>query len=369
MHESSPRKLVEVPTGLYWQSRLFAATQNLWHGLGKLESKILADELINTRVDRPVYVTSLARAGTTIVTEMLAQHPQVTSLCYSDFPNMWTPYWRNWLLQRSRPLPPKSVERAHRDRIRVSNDSPEAVEEVLWRYFFPQQNETGADNVLNVSHRNPDFDEFYRNTILKLLLVRNAERYLAKGNYNISRIRYLLGLFPDAKFVVPVRHPVNHIASLVKQHRLFLEAHRQDQRVGRQLGFAGHWEFGPDRKFVHFGDAHLARQIGEAWDNGEDVKGWALYWAGTYEYLFSVAKETDSILIFNYETLCQQSESVIDRIIQHCQLDPDRFATVRADYAAGLTLPDYYQPSFNATELDTINQICAVVAGRLGYEL
>ena len=72
-------KTVTVPAGLHRQSRFFASTAGLWRRLGNLESSVLEDELEGVRIERPLYVTSLARAGTTIVTEMLERHPAVTS--------------------------------------------------------------------------------------------------------------------------------------------------------------------------------------------------------------------------------------------------------------------------------------------------
>ena len=89
--------------------------------------------------------------STTIVTEMLERHPDVTSHRYSDFPNVWTPYWRNHLLQQTRREAPKAEERAHKDRIRVSNDSPEAVEEVLWMHFFRDIHDEAQNQVLEAS--------------------------------------------------------------------------------------------------------------------------------------------------------------------------------------------------------------------------
>ena len=67
-----------VPTGLYLQSRLFAATAGLWRKLGDLETSVLAENIQDIRIEAPIYVSSLARAGTTIVTEMLERHPDVT---------------------------------------------------------------------------------------------------------------------------------------------------------------------------------------------------------------------------------------------------------------------------------------------------
>ncbi len=113
-----------VPSGLYFQSRFFAATSGCGDGWQILNPRLSVEEISQGVVDRPVYITGLPRSGTSILTEMLAQHPDLTCHRYSDFPNVWTPYWRNYLLGKSRLQTPKLTERAHRDRIYVSNDSP-----------------------------------------------------------------------------------------------------------------------------------------------------------------------------------------------------------------------------------------------------
>jgi hypothetical protein len=90
---------VAVPSGLHLQSRFFASTAGLWRRIGNFETSVLGDEIRDITIERPVYVTSLARSGTTILTEMLERHPDLTCHRYSDFPNPWTPYWRNYLLR------------------------------------------------------------------------------------------------------------------------------------------------------------------------------------------------------------------------------------------------------------------------------
>lgn len=353
---------MRVPTGLYLQARLFAATAGLWRRLGNLETKILGDELAGIEIEAPIYVTSLARAGTTIVTEMLERHPDVTSHRYSDFPNIWTPYWRNDLLQKTRRETPRLQERAHRDRIRVSNDSPEAVEEVLWMHFFPGWHGGRQNQVLDGSRRDAGFDAFYRDHIRKLLAVRGARRYLAKGNYNIARLAYIRELFPDARFLVPLRDPVQHIASLAKQHTLFLRASEQDPRTPRQLAMSGHFEFGPGRLLVHFGDDRAANAIRACWFEGREVEGWARYWASTWRHLERQlnddAELRAAVLLFRYEDLCRTSGPVIDALLGHCGLDAASFGTIRADYEQRLSLPNYYRSGFSDADLETIHRHC-----------
>jgi len=365
----SDGKGVRVPTGLHLQSRFFASTAGLWRRLGGVETAAVSELLEPVTVEHPVYVTSLPRSGTTIVTEMLEQHPLLTSHHYSDFPNVWTPYWRNYLLQRTRRETPRTAERAHQDRIEVSNDSPEAVEEVLWMHFFPGRHDPERRQVLGESDRNPEFDRFYRDHIRKLLVVRGAQRYLAKGNYNLARLRYIRSLFPDARFLVPVRDPVPHVASLAKQHALFTRSSAEDGRIPLQLALSGHFEFGPGRRAVNYGDEEALAAIQADWAAGREAEGWARYWTATYGYLLRELENdsalAESVLLFRYETLCSDSTPVIDALLAHCGLPAEGFDEVRAHYADKLSPPDYYRPDFNPQELDAIQRHCGEVHARL----
>lgn len=358
-----------VPSGLYFQSRFFSATQPLWRRLADIESRSVREETAQLTVDRPVYITSLPRSGTTIVTEMLAQHADLSSHRYSDFPNVWTPYWRNYLLQKARRSTPKLQERAHQDRIQINNDSPEAVEEVLWMHFFPSRHDATVNQVLDGKSRNSQFDLFYQQHILKLLAVRNAKRYLAKGNYNISRIRYILTLFPDAKFLIPVRDPVHQVASLMKQQALFTRASHSDPRVSLQMAMSGHFEFGPRRVPVNFGDTGATQANIDDWQRGNEVEGWARCWAQTYQHVHAQLEAFPDVqkacLLFRYEDLCEHSEGLIDRILAHCELPENGFESTRAQYVKHLSLPDYYPLDFSTDEQRLIAHHCDPVNVKL----
>jgi hypothetical protein len=360
---------IRVPSGLYFQTRFFNATRALWRRLADIETAAVRDNIASRTVDRPLYVTGMPRAGTTILTEMLAQHPDLTCHRYSDFPNVWTPYWRNYLLGKSRLQTPEKKQRAHGDRILVSNDSPEAVEEPLWMYFFPSQYDPGDSQVMDGQRQNAEFDRFYTEHILKLLEIRNAGRYLAKGNYNLARIRYLLTLFPDARFLIPVRDPVHQVASLARQHALFSRASEADPRIPRQLAMSGHFEFGPRRAAVNFGDNEATRAVTDCWRQGRETEGWARYWAQTYGYVLSLLENhpgvREACLLFRYEDLCAHSASLIDTILAHCELPHRGFESTRAEYIARFSPPDYYSVDFNEEELDLIDRYCTPVNEKL----
>ena len=360
---------VHVPAALHLQTRFFAGTSKLWHRLGNLESAVLRDDLEQVRIQKPVYISGLARSGTTILTEMLEKHPDLTSHHYSDFPNIWTPYWRNYLLQKTRRGELVAGERAHKDRIQITNDSPEAVEEVLWSFFFPQCHQHANDNTLGRETSNPVFESFYCDHIRKLLLVRESPRYLAKGNYNLGRFLYILKLFPDARLLIPYRNPVNHIASLIKQHQFFLKADSENPQVARQLAFSGHYEFGPKRSAIHLGDEKQHQAITSAWAQGRETEGWALYWAATYQYLLDQAQSSEKFaqasLFVSYEDLCDRSEKTIDQITTHCELEAQAFTDVREYYCGHLSAPAYYRPDFSDEDMEMIQKICDPVVERL----
>ncbi|MDT8408923.1 MAG: sulfotransferase [Wenzhouxiangellaceae bacterium] len=360
-----------VPAALFWKARFFDASARAWRRLGQLESAALRAEIDNVEITRPIYVAGVARSGTTIITEMLARHPDVTSHRYSDFPNVYTPYWRNWLAARSPSSPAPAVERAHRDRLMVTRESPEAVEEVIWMQFFEHLHDPARDQVMTGEHARPAFEAFYRDHIRKLLLARAATRYLSKGNYNATRLGYLLGLFPDARFVVPVRHPLSHVASLVKQDRLFCRLAAEDPRVPRQLRMSGHFEFGPGKACIHAGRADVAARIQALWANGRDVHGWALYWNAVYGHLIRAVESNpalrEAVSFVRYEDLCRNADSTISGLLQHCRLAAEAFEPVRLEYLERLSEPDYYRPDFSEDEISQLLESTDTTAAWFGY--
>src|SRR5207248_9765794 len=107
----------------------------------------------------------------------------------------------------------------HRDEVLIAPDSPDALEEVLWMAFFPRCHDPSVSNRLAAGSCHAAFESFYRAHLQKLLLAERATRYVAKANYHVARLAYLVRLFPDARIILPVRAPESHIASLVPQHQ------------------------------------------------------------------------------------------------------------------------------------------------------
>lgn len=235
--------------------------------------------------------------------------------------------------------------------------------------FFPGRHDPEVDQVLDASTANPAFEAFYRDHIRKILLIRQGRRYLAKGNYNVTRLAYLAKLFPDARFIVPVRAPRGHVASLAKQHRLFCEQERADPRILRHMRRVGHFEFGLDRRPLNVGDAEAAASVARLWEEGREARGLARHWAIVYGFVLDQLERDPGLrertLILRYEDVCADGVATLGRAFAHVSLDlpGERLRAM----AGELSAPAYYTDGFTEDDAAAIAEETAAVAGRLGY--
>jgi hypothetical protein len=337
----------------------------LW--LGRAETRALAQELAAVRVDRPVYVCGLARSGSTLLHHLVAAHPGVATHRVKDYPLVYTPYWWRQATGRRPPTAPR--ERAHGDRVLITSDSPEALEEMVWTAFFPRCHDPSVSNELGAEERRPAFEAFYRDHVRKLLLAERATRYAAKANYHVARLPYLLRLFPDARILLPVRDPVSHIASLVRQHRRYSEGERRSPRALEYMRRTGHFEFGLDRRPIHVGDAARVREVRRCWAAGDEVRGWAKYWSLVYDHLArrlaADAGLRAAARVVRFEDLCDAPASGVRAVLRHCQL-PDEAPLVEV-FAPRVRRPNYYRSPLDTAAVAAVREETTAVARQWGY--
>jgi hypothetical protein len=363
-----------VPTGFYWAVRGVHAAAPLFVSLGNLESTLLARRIAQMAVDRPVYICGLPRAGTTISLQMLSEHPDVVTHKYADFLMPYMPYVWNQVFPRI-PVDAmrKPVPRIHRDRIEVTRDSAEMGEEILWEHFFPGIHEESQYSVLDGATSNPAFERFYSEHLRKLALVRGRTRYVSKAIMCVVRMQYLRRLFPDARFLLYIRNPIDHVASLIKQDRIWAELERDDPRQIEIIELTGHHEFGPHQVMANVGQPEVLHELRRLFDAGNVVESRARYWAYVYGF---VAQQLDAdpglarqVCIVRYEDLCSDSLATIDRILGHTGLAAEPFAAARETYAKKLSFPDYYKPAFDGEQLAAIARATNDVARYFGYDV
>jgi len=311
----------------------------LQRGVADIEDRLFAADFAAVGVDRPVFVTSLPRAGTTLLLELLTTTGAFTTHTYRRMPFVLCPLlW--WRLSRGFGRTAAPAERAHGDGMDVGLDSVEAFEEVIWRAFWPDHYRPDRILPWPSDAQDPDgeFEAFFVNHIRKIVALgdRAADaprggRYVSKNNANIARLGLLARLFPDATIVVPVRAPGAHVASLRRQHGNFLEMHRREPFARRYMEWIGHLEFGEALRPIDFG-GWLEDAGGPGAGAGLDPAGpdfWLAYWCAAYEA--ALADAPGSVAFVSYDRLRAAPRDGLARLAAAVGLDePDRL-TDRAD--------------------------------------
>ena len=238
-----------------------------------------------------VFISGMARSGTTILLNAIYETNEFASLTYKDMPfilspNIWSKLNKNNVLEEKQ-------ERAHNDGIKIDTNSPEAFEEVFWKTF----DDSDSDS----------YKEFM-NFIQLLCLKYNKKRYLSKNNQNINRIKHLIKNYPYSKIIVPFREPLQHSFSLFTQHRKFISLQKNDDFIRKYMSLIGHSEFGLD--YIPQVDKNLK------YSDSDNINHWLEQWYLTYNKLTQFLNSS-KVFFVCYEELCKDQlvyRSILDFI-------------------------------------------------------
>jgi len=218
------------------------------------------------------------------------------------------------------------AERAHGDGIMVGYDSPEAFEEVIWRAFWPKKYHDDRIELWDRDDYSAEAADFFRRHFRKVVLLRTggSGRYLSKNNNNFARLALLPEMFPGAKIVVPLREPAEHAASLLRQHRNFLEQHARDPFVKTYMSDIGHLEFGE----LHRPFAFPGFEPGSLSPLEPDY--WLDYWIAAYRMALA---HSGSLLLLTQERVTSEPGAVMHTLCERLGLDE-----------AGIDLAGHFKP-------------------------
>ncbi len=109
-------------------------TYNAQISLANWEDRLFSKQLARCKNEKPVFITALPRAGTTLLLECCASSPEFAAHRYRDMPFVMIPcMWNRFSGTFQRQV--AATERAHGDGMQISPDSPEALEETIWQTF------------------------------------------------------------------------------------------------------------------------------------------------------------------------------------------------------------------------------------------
>jgi hypothetical protein len=294
--------------------RLAFSTSTAQLALAELEQKLFRKELAAVDGARPVFVTALPRAGTTLLLELCVGSGELAAHTYRDMPFVLMPLlWARFA--RRFQVTDERRERAHGDGMLVGVDSPEAFDEVVWRAFWRRHYLADRIQPWGPGDRDDEFLEFLRAHARKIVAARRAaagphvSRYVSKNNLNIARLELIRRCFPDAIVILPFRDPLQHAISLCRQHENFTRIHASDRFAARYMRDVGHYDFGANLRPVDFGGWLDSRRCADP----QQLDFWLEYWCVAHRALLSHPEEPGTHFL-SYDALCREPHAGMEQL-------------------------------------------------------
>ena len=304
-----------------WLHHIGFATGMVQASVSDIEDRLFARQLESIESERPVFITALPRAGTTILLNLLAATGEFATHTYRDIPFVLCPMvWEKFSAGFQRDDKPQ--ERAHGDGVNISSRSPEAFEEILWRHFW---NDHYREDCIEpwTTGGNEEFIAFFTSHMRKIIALRRQEgevikRYASKNNGNMARLGLLPEVSQDCSIIIPFRDPIQHAASLLSQHRRFLAMHSRDRFSAQYMAGIGHYDFGDNLKPINFDGWLKADRRPDAMELGF----WLEYWIVAYRHILNSSGSPVDLL--SYTTLSDRPWESLLLLSEHLGMsDPE----------------------------------------------
>ena len=294
----------------------------------EMEEILVGPKIKDLEIQEYVFITGLARSGTTALMRQIFETKDYASLQYSNMPMLLMPnLWK-------KKLNLEAHERAHKDGIIVDGNSPEEFDEYFWKAFL-------KDSYIQdglVPHEVPeDILKKYMTYVALVCHSKNKTRYVSKNNNNILRLDALRQI-PNHLIFVLFRDPFSHASSLMKLDRSFTESQQEDPFALEYFNFLGHHEFGLGHKPFWLTDKFKERV--ERY-NKDQIEYWIAVWINYYQYLLE--QHAEQVHLICFEDLIQEPARVYNYVsdtIQSTELNipeskhrPSSYQTIECDPA------------------------------------
>ena len=256
---------------------------------------------------RTIFISGLARSGTTALLNHLVNLRIGHSLTYQDLPFLFMPNVTTNLRGNKKVSEPK--ERAHGDNILINEESPEAIDEIFWK------NQLGNNYILDKQmalHEPGESDlKAYKKFIQLHLFKAQQSTYLTKNNNTILRLHgFMNQTILDMHFLFAIREPFAHASSLLKQHIRFVDMHQKDAFSRTYFDSLGHHEFGMHLKSFDLKDEALNAELISL--DPLHLDYWLVTWLNYYQYL--MAQFSPDWILVDFNDLCGRPNEVMTQI-------------------------------------------------------
>ncbi len=210
---------------------------------------------------------------------------------------------------------------------------------LLWHFAYPAEDLNGnytnalAQYRLDESHAVTDVSKRMRRIYRGYEIITGSQRVVDKYPELIFRRPFVQKIFPDAKFILLIRNGADTCRSIASWSGKF-----GDYSDSKSIDW---WGRG-DRKWqllvndVVANDVVLAPQVSEIAKFKNQVDRAAVEWIVTMREALRLCVQNDYCYELRYESLVQDPEGEILRLLQFCQLPMDQIVI---DYASSVLKP------------------------------
>jgi len=229
---STPLNILKVIKGFridsrYWVKFLLTVIISLIFGLLNLPERLIYRLRVKKVTERqpPVFVIGFWRSGTTLLHSLLCQDKQsayVTTF-QGVFPNLvltqkrWLKSFTNNILPKKRPFDsyPMDMDFPQEEEFAMMSLHPRSIYKV---FYFPKDFDRIYQSDLHFERLQAKYrkgwEKKYITLVNKAMMSTGGSRYVSKNPCNIFRIKTLINLFPDARFIFIYRNPYLVVESL-----------------------------------------------------------------------------------------------------------------------------------------------------------
>lgn len=257
---------------------------------------------------KKIFITGLARSGSTALLNQIFQHKQIASIQYKHMPFVLSPYLSNFvdkfIFSNNKEI---EKERIHGDNIFISQSSPECLDEPFWikediNYF--KKPLTFKKSLKSISLLG------YKNFLNKHCFYQGKKVIVIKNNNNHIRLIQLSEYFKNSLFLVLFRHPIYQASSLLNTHKRITKLQKKDGYILEYMNLIGHREFGFNQTYFKYDETSLnALQINAPKGN-LTFEYWLQSWINCYGWLLKNYPYNKNILLISYENLCKDNNII-----------------------------------------------------------
>ncbi len=267
-------------------------------------------------LEKHLFISGLARSGSTLLLNILHQNNNYCSFTYKDMPMILAPnIWSKFTKNTKKNLDLKN--RAHQDLVKININSPESFDEIFWK-LIKKNSYITSKNLIKDSYKKSDIEEYCN--LISLICKKNLKKnYLSKNNNSILRLEELLDYFKNSFFLIPYRDPLNHSHSLMRQHSKFTELQKNNKFIRIYMDWLGHHEFGLGHKIFKLNYQNNIINF-----KTNSINYWLQIWIDYYNYILDIksnSKFKSRIIFFNYDSMCLYKNDYLNSIFKKIELN------------------------------------------------